>query len=152
MFPMLRGRSRCAVTSSATRSRLSPGRISPHQTGWDIVAIVRPSARRVCGTATMSRRRMMRPSWKPSSGVPPKTPLRKKRTLVMQCAKSKRSDGWFRDVEATALRFVADPGLAPDVPRTTAQNLRKLAKLEPMVPATAQQEGRVSNIDDKPTR
>ena len=38
----------------------------------------------------------------------------------MQCAKSKHADGWFLDLDGTAIRFVADPSLAPAVPSTRA--------------------------------
>lgn len=42
------------------------------------------------------------------------------RRVVMQCAKSKRTGGWFLDLDGTEIRFVADPALAPSIPGTRA--------------------------------
>lgn len=42
------------------------------------------------------------------------------RWIVIQCAKSKRTGGWFLDLDGTAIRFVANPALAPIIPGTRA--------------------------------
>lgn len=39
-----------------------------------------------------------------------------RRTIVMQCAKSKMDDGWFRDGNGNILNFVADPERSSSVP------------------------------------
>ncbi len=55
-----------------------------------------------------------------ASGATTKPAETSGRRIVMQCAKSKRSGGWFRDLDGTVLRFVANPSLAQSIPGTRA--------------------------------
>ncbi|MDO6587981.1 hypothetical protein Q4543_20935 [Salipiger sp. 1_MG-2023] len=55
-----------------------------------------------------------------ASGPTTEPPEKSGRRIVIQCAKSKRTGGWFLDLDGSAIRFVADPSLAPSVPGSCA--------------------------------